>query len=105
MYLVNYLPFAHSTVASDRYRIGQQLLGVRDGVNVTYTVPLGDKFTHNLPFFSIHVYYNGVRLTLMDDYTIHESGGFGTGYDTVMLEFAPISRDHLLVDYVAVGAP
>jgi len=108
VYLVNFLSLQaaqHLFVAADRFRTGQQLVGSRDGANVTFTVPLGDKFTHNLPFFSVQVYWNGVRLTLLDDFTVVESGGFGTGYDTVVLEVPPISKDHLLVDYVATGAP
>jgi len=108
VYLVNYLSLQAADqryVAAVRFRTGQQLTGPKDGVNVTYTVPTGDKFTHNLPFFSIKVYFNGVRLTLLDDYTIAESGGVGTGYDTVVLEVTPLPWDHLLVDYIAQNAP
>lgn len=108
MYLVNYLSLQAADqryVAASRFRTGQQLSGPKDGTNVQFTVPVGDKFTHNLPFFSIKVYLNGVRLTLLDDYSIAESGGYGTGYDTVVLEISPLPWDHLLVDYVAVGAP
>lgn len=108
MYLVNFLSLQAAQqlfVAADRFRTGQQLIGPKDGSNVTFNVPLGDTFTHNLPFFSVQVYFNGVRLTLLDDFTVVESGGFGTGYDTVVLEVAPVSWDHLLVDYIAVNAP
>lgn len=108
MYLVNYLSLQAADqryVAAVRFRTGQQLTGLKDGANVTYTVPVGDKFTHNLPFFSIKVFFNGVRLTLLDDYTIAESGGVGTGYDTVVMEVTPLSVDHLLVDYIAQNAP
>ena len=108
MDLVNYLSLQAADqryVAAVRFRTGQQLTGPKDGVNVTYTVPVGDKFTHNLPFFSIKVFFNGVRLTLLDDYTIAESGGVGTGYDTVVLEVTPLPWDHLLEDYIAQNAP
>lgn len=108
MYLVNYLSLQVADqryVAASRFRIGQQLTGDKNGANVAFTVPTGDKFTQNLPFFTIQVYYNGIRLTLLDDYLVAESGGFGTGFDTVVLEVAPQFNDHLLVDYVAVGAP
>jgi len=108
VYLVNYLSLQAADqryVAAVRFRTGQQLTGPKDGLNVSYTVPVGDKFTQNLPFFGIQVYYNGVRLTLLDDYSVSESGGMGSGYDTVVFEVAPRFNDHLLVDYVAVGAP
>lgn len=108
MYLVNYLSLQAADqryVAAARFRTGQRLLGNKDGINVTFTVPVGDKFTHNLPFFSIEVYFNGVRLTLLDDYIIAESGGAGTGYDTVVMEVTPLPWDHLLADYVAQNAP
>lgn len=108
MYLVNYLNLQAADaryVAASRWRTGQPLSGAKDGVNVTFTIPVGDKFTHNLPFFSIQVYFNGVRQTLLDDYTIAESGGSGTGYDTVIMEVTPLPWDHLLVDYIAVNAP
>jgi hypothetical protein len=108
MYLVNYLSLQAADqryIAASRFRFGQRLLGDKDGINVTYTVPVGDKFTHNLPFLSIEVYFNGVRLTLLDDYTIAESGGAGTGYDTVIMEVPLLPWDHLLADYVAVNAP
>lgn len=108
MYLVNYLSLQAADqryVAAVRFRTGQQLTGSKNGLNVTFTVPSGDKFTQNLPFFGIQIYYNGQRLTLLDDYTVFESGGLGTGFDTVVLEVAPLSFDKLLADYVAVGAP
>lgn len=108
MYLVNWLSLQAADrryVAASRFRIGQQLSGLKDDSNVYFTVPAGDKFTQNLPFFSIQVYFNGVRLTLLDDYVVLESGGFGAGFDTVVLEVAPRFNDHLLVDYVATGAP
>ncbi len=108
MYLVNYLSLQAADqryVATARFRTGQQLTGTKDGLNVTFTVPFGDKFTQNLPFLALKDYYNGVRLTLLDDYTVFESGGLGTGFDTVVLEVAPLFFDKLLADYVAVGAP
>ena len=106
MYLINFLSLQAASqlfIQTARFRTGQQLVGLKDGANITFTVPVGDKFTHNLPFLSIQVYWNGVRLTLIDDYTIYESGGPGTGYDTVLLEVPPNADDHLLVDYVAVN--
>jgi hypothetical protein len=108
VYLINFLNLQTAQqlfIAVGRYRTGQGLIGVKDGVNTTFTTPGLEKFTHNLPFLSIQVYYNGVRQALLDDYSIAESGGAGTGYDTVVfLEIAPKAGDRLLVDYV-ITAP
>jgi hypothetical protein len=104
VYLINYLDaqtIYQQFVAAGRYRTGQELVGTKDGVNVTFTVLPGDLFTHNLPFLTPAVYYNGQRLKLIDDYTIAESGGSGTGYDTIILEVPPRPGDNMLVDYVA----
>lgn len=102
MYLVNFFSSQSSAaIPVGRLRTGQKLLGVKDGANLTFTVPFGDKFAHNLPFLSIHVFYNGVRLTLLDDYLISESGGSGTGYDSVTLLVAPVSADKVTADYVS----
>ncbi len=108
MYLINFLNLQAAQqlfVATARFRTGIDLLGSKDGSNVTYSIPTGDKFTHNLPFLTIQIYWNGQRLRLLDDYTISESGGAGTGFDTVTMEESPILRDKLLVDYVATDAP
>jgi hypothetical protein len=104
VYLVN--PFslqlaAQFFIANDRFRVGQHLIGAKDGVNVTYTTPGGELFVHNLPFIGIAVYYNGSRLTLLEDYVVVESGGAGTGYDTVFLLVPPpVSNDRLFADYI-----
>lgn len=105
MYRVNFLDLLKAAVSSDRFRTGLDLVGTKDGSNVTFTVPLGDNFVHTPPFFTIQVYWNGVRIHSPDDYMVVESGGFGTGYDTIVMVSPPIVTDHLLVDYVATGAP
>jgi len=103
MYLINYLSlqvvetlFIHAS----RYRAAQNLVGLRDGSNLVFTTPAQELYLHNLPFFTIAVYYNGVRLTLLDDYMVVEGGGSGTGFNTVVLNQAPFSDDHLFADYV-----
>ena len=104
MYLVNYLSLLTADaryVAAQRLRLGQPLIGVIDGANLSFTVQPGDKFTHNLSI-TIEVYCNGLRLTFLDDYTVDESGGPGTGYDTVLLGEAPRPGDLLQVDYLAL---
>lgn len=108
MYLVNFLSLQTASqlfLSSARYRTGQDLVGSKNGSNLVFTVPDGDKFTHNLPFLTIQVYWNGQRLKLIDDYVINESQGPGSGYDTVILEVAPRPADKLWVDYVSLDAP
>jgi hypothetical protein len=88
-------------VAANRYRVGQNLVGLRNGVNVMFTTPGLEKFSHNLPFLDVSIYFNGSRLALLDDYLVTESGGSGTGFDTIMLLVPPPrADDHLLADYI-----
>lgn len=104
MYLLNQLSLqlAQSLfIAADRYRVGQNLVGPRNGVNVLFATPGLEKFTHNLPFVDVSVYFNGSRLQLLDDYLVMESGGTGSGFDTIQLLVpAPHPDDHLLADYI-----
>jgi hypothetical protein len=103
VYLVNYLSLQTAQqlfIAVSRFRTEQALIGPMNGANTTFTTPSGDKFVHNLPFLTIAVFYNGVRLVLLDDYMLAESGGPGTGFDTVLLVLAPVAPDHLIADYV-----
>ena len=104
MYLLNPLSLQVAQqlfIAADRYRVGQNLVGPRDGVNNLFTTPGLEKFSHNLPFLDISVFLNGSRLALLDDYLVMESGGAGSGFDTIML-LVPALRadDHLLADYI-----
>lgn len=104
MYLVNQLSLQVAQqlfIAATRYRVAQNLVGLKNGVNVTYTTPGLEKFTHNLPFFDISIIFNGSRLALLDDYLVSESGGVGTGYDTIILLVPPpLPNDHLFADYI-----
>jgi len=104
VYLINQLSLQIAQqlfIAVSRYRVGQNLVGPRDGINVSYHTPGLEKFTHNLPFLDISVYFNGSRLALIDDYLVSESGGVGTGYDTIILLVPPpVFNDHLFADYI-----
>jgi hypothetical protein len=103
MYLVNYLNLQTALqlfIAVGRFRTGQGLIGVQNHANHVFRIAGGEKFTHNLPFLTISIYVNGLRLVLLEDYTISESAGPGTGYDTITLSQAPYSDDHITADYV-----
>lgn len=83
------------------YREQVSLVGLVDGSNVTYTTP--ECFQQDPPDFQIKVFRNGQQQTLGGDYSVSESGGAGTGYDTVTfeLECTPKVGEILLVDYAA----
>lgn len=79
--------------------IGDSPSGVINGVNKTFTT------SKNFIEGSIKVYYNGQRLRVgaSNDYTVSESGGAGTGFDTIELAVAPRSLpmvDVITVDYI-----
>lgn len=82
-----------------RFRWGIDLLGPKDGTNTTFQTPE--------PFIQqgtvvIRIYWNGQRLRLgsANDYTVAESGGVGTGFDTIIMVVAPMNFDVLTADYV-----
>lgn len=59
-----------------------------DGVNNIFTIPNGEKFLET-SIYTIIVYMNGVKQFYGGDYLISESGGVGTGYDTVIMTTVP----------------
>jgi hypothetical protein len=71
------------------------LLGTKNGVNVTFTTI--DKFVPD----TFKLYVNGIRqqVGVGCDYVISESGGSGTGYDTVTLDWAPNTGESVVGDY------
>ena len=48
------------------------------------------------------IYLNGQRQVVggTEDYTVSESGGAGTGFDTISFTFIPRSADRLIVNYL-----
>jgi len=89
-------------------RTGINLIGPINGSNRTFTTP--EKFLR-ANGASIDLFHNGRRLaeaTSSDprggDFVASESGGLGTGFDTiVLLTFAPVAgRSVILADYQTV---
>ena len=76
-----------------RRRYSVPLAGLVNDFNQAYTTP--DKFNSD----AIAVYFNGQRLTLIDDFTVAESGGPGTGFDTVNFRTTPSAGDRMFSDY------
>lgn len=70
--------------------------GTQNGSNVVFIVP--DKFLYTTEN-KITVYLNGVRQQVAENFLIAESGGPGTGYDTIIFIEAPRSKDVIRVDY------
>lgn len=96
---------AHSvsaTVTATNYKYEQLLVGARNGVNRVYTTP--DYF---LPT-TFELYHNGRRMIRSGliteiEYEVQESGGVGTGFDTVLfLAFSPIASSVLRANYTAL---
>lgn len=84
-----------------RQRTDVDLIGDKNGVNTTFTTP--NKFIQTSTV-RIQVFRNGVRLRLgsTNDYIVSESGGVGTGYDTVVYNGQPpLSFEQLTSDYIA----
>jgi len=100
------LDLAELTRRAGARRYGVALVGVRDGSNRTFTLP--DKFLIDPQSgITIEVFHNGRRLQggmmsdprVADFYPI-ESGGPGTGYDTIfLLTFGPSIKSNLIADY------
>lgn len=78
--------------------VQRALVGAQDGVNTEYRTQ-----EYFLPE-TIKTFRNGIRQHRGSgwDYTVSESGGPGTGYDTVTFgpEFPPLDWEDLYADYV-----
>jgi len=77
--------------------VGQPFLGPVDGANTVFTTQR--KFLRAGGLREA-VYLRGLRrLDGSNDYSVAESGGAGTGYDTIIFSVAPKVGDHLTLDY------
>ena len=72
-------------------------VGVQDGVNLDYHTSA--KFVPQ----PLRLYVNGLRQQVSvlgdADFTVGESAGAGTGFDTITLAWAPLPQDQMVVDY------
>lgn len=91
------LPYAR------REEIG--LIGLRDGINRTFFTP--EKFingSYHSNVFHIEVHHNGRELYENIDYTIGESGGPATGYDTInFVSLTPSPQSLLFANYYVIN--
>lgn len=78
-----------------------QLIGLVNDVNTIFTIPDGSFIQDSM--YKIIAYKNGVKQFFLDDYFIAESGGPGTGYNTVIFTEAPeasvLPIDVITADY------
>ncbi|TPV96175.1 MAG: hypothetical protein B7733_06085 [Myxococcales bacterium FL481] len=76
-------------------------MGALDGVNTVFTLPRSEVAHHASPGHRIRLYFNGLRVP-ESRWSASESGGAGTGFDTVDVAgyLVPRSGDCLYVDYV-----
>lgn len=81
-----------------------KLIGDIDGINRIFKIPSPDKFINGVfhgNTFKIQVFHNGRELIETDDYIVSESGGVGTGYDTIILvSFSPRYKSKMYSNYV-----
>jgi hypothetical protein len=79
-------------------RVRQPLTGATDSVNTIFASPL--KFIHD-GVRDETLYYNGVAQDegVGDDYVASESGGLGTGFDTITTIFVPKPGDKLWLTF------
>jgi hypothetical protein len=72
------------------------IIGLQDGFNTTFTTPT--KFIHTTNHKEV-IFTNGLRNHIPEDYFVAESGGPGTGYDTIVFTIAPMVADVITIDY------
>jgi len=102
--LPGWVPFAGGGGGSGTRVFNEVLAGTINGINKVFTVAV------DFVAGSQSVFFNGVRQHpgASNDYTISESGGVGTGYDTVTFDIAPRARpgakpdDRVTIDYEPV---
>lgn len=91
-----------TAVLNFAFKQGVPLVGAKDGINRIFTVTdlflngsLGDNE------FRITIRHNGKGLVENTDYLVSESGGAGTGFDTItFISFIPVAESELIADYV-----
>ena len=83
-----------------RFKYEVEPSGTKNGTNVVFTTP--DNFLED----TIRLYVRGQRWQRGAgcDYVVSESGGAGTGFDTItLLRTGPRSDDAFFVDYTVEG--
>ena len=83
------------------HKVGVVLLGVKNQSNRIFTTPdvfLNENVGGDL--LTISIFHDGNRLVENEEYVLQESGGVGTGYDTVIITtFKPKPKSTLIANY------
>lgn len=88
-----------ASILFGKMRWDKDLVGSKNGLNKVFTTP--DPYFVQDGEQIIRVVLNGQRFSSPDDFVASESGGVGTGYDTVTLvAVAPVPTDELTADYM-----
>ena len=101
--ILNGLEISNSNVkTSYLLREDIELIGLKNGINRTFYT--SEKFLNGILLsgdqMHIKVFHNGRALYEGVDYSITESGGIGTGYDTIYIfSFAPEEQSLLYATY------
>ncbi len=97
------LPTSTADLVSN-VREDELLVGVVNGSNQIFFLPNADKAINEEPGAKVKVYYNGQRIHEggLNDFTIDESGGPGTGFDRITVAFVPAEIDKLTADYFVI---
>lgn len=87
------------------FKQGKQLIGTQDGSNRIFTTPesfIQGNYGNNE--FKILIKHNGRDLVETIDYIVSESGGVGSGYNTIIFtSFAPHEDSVIRADYVVLA--
>lgn len=103
---IGFIKSQAGTTLPYRWVMEVPLIGIKDGVNRTFSTP--DKFINGIfktgDQFHILVEVDGKEVFENIDYTISESGGPGTGFDTIYFKaFPPKSRTLLYATYAVAN--
>ena len=83
------------------HKVNVSLLGVLDGSNRIFTTPdifFNEDLSGDL--LTISIFHDGNRLTEDEEYLLSESGGVGTGFDTItFIAFKPKAKSKIRVNY------
>lgn len=98
-----WIPFPVAGAGSGARTFNEVLTGLINGINTVFTTAV------DFVAGTEAVFFNGVRQSpgASNDYVISESGGGGTGFDTITVSDAPRGRpgprtdDRLTIDYDA----
>lgn len=102
-YVVNFIESQSGGTSTYLIRDQINLLGLQNGMNRTfYTPEIFINSIYNSNLMTISIFHNGRKLAEGLDYSLSESAGPGTGFNTIIFTFSPISSSTLRADYYII---